>query len=78
MSFGINAARFQLLRQAENTLFRVWASDLPGSQRPDGLFEQGQYLLRIHEPGYQEAEALELELSWLAAIQQAAIFACSH
>jgi Ser/Thr protein kinase RdoA (MazF antagonist) len=32
------------------------------------LYLPGQYLLRIHQPGYQSAEAIELELAWQAAM----------
>jgi Ser/Thr protein kinase RdoA (MazF antagonist) len=71
-SYGVEEARFRLLRQAGNTLFRVRACGLPGLEAPEGLFEQGQYLLRIHEPGYQELEAIDLELTWLAAMRQEA------
>lgn len=70
--FGIGQARFDLLRQAGNTLFRVRTADLPAAQAPDGLFEPDQYLLRVHEPGYQEPEAIELELSWMAAMRRQA------
>jgi Ser/Thr protein kinase RdoA (MazF antagonist) len=32
------------------------------------LYEEGQYLLRIHQPDYQTTDAIELELAWLAAM----------
>lgn len=70
--YGLDESRFHLLRYAGNTLFRVKTSDLPVSEAPGELFEQGQYLLRVHEPGYQEPEAIELELTWLAAMRREA------
>lgn len=70
--FGVEEARLQLLRQAGNTLFRVQTPDLPDPDAPEGLFEAGQFLLRVHEPGYQEPEALDLELTWLAAMRREA------
>ena len=70
--YGIDEARIQLVRQAGNTLFRVKTSDLSCPEAPHGLFEEGQYLLRVHEPGYQEPEAIELELTWLAAMRREA------
>jgi Ser/Thr protein kinase RdoA (MazF antagonist) len=70
--YGVDEARIFLVRQAGNTLFRVWTSNLPGPEAPDGLYEEGQYLLRVHEPGYQEPEAIDLELSWLAAMRREA------
>lgn len=72
MRYGVDEARFQLVCQAGNTLFRVKTSDLPAPEAPDGLFEEGQYLLRVHEPGYQEPQAIDLELTWLAAMRREA------
>jgi Ser/Thr protein kinase RdoA (MazF antagonist) len=70
--YGVNDAQFQLLRQAGNTLFRVRTDSLPDIPEAGDLFEQGQYLLRIHQPGYQDTEAIELELTWLAAMRREA------
>jgi len=72
MSYGVDEARIHLVRQAGNTLFRVTTHNLPCLEAPDGLFEEGQYLLRVHEPGYQEQEAIDLELTWLTAMRQEA------
>ena len=65
-------ARLRLLRQAGNTIFRVWADDMPDERISGDLFEKGQYLLRVHQPGYQEMEAIELELAWLTAMRRQA------
>ena len=70
--YGIGNARLCLLRQAGNTLFRVWTDDLPNAGARADLFEDGQYLLRVHEQGYQETEAIELELAWLTAMRREA------
>jgi Ser/Thr protein kinase RdoA (MazF antagonist) len=70
--YGVRDARFQLLCQAGNTLFRVQTASLPGLKPSSGLFEEGQFLLRVHEPGYQEPGAIELELAWLAAMRREA------
>jgi Ser/Thr protein kinase RdoA (MazF antagonist) len=72
LQYGVDQANFHLVRQAGNTLFRVQTSCLPAAEAPAGLFEEGQYLLRVHQPGYQEPEALELELAWLAAMRREA------
>ncbi len=40
-----------------NTLFRVYGPASPFTPGNDNLFEPGQYLLRVHEPGYQEPRA---------------------
>lgn len=72
MSYGVADARFHLVRQAGNTLFRVKTSNLPSPEAPEGLYEEGQYLLRVHEPGYQEPQAIELELTWLSTMRRKA------
>jgi Ser/Thr protein kinase RdoA (MazF antagonist) len=69
-AYGIADARFELLRQAGNTLYRVHTPDLPVAKTAEELFEEGQYLLRVHEPSYQEPDAIELELAWLAAMRR--------
>ena len=68
-AYGLADARFKLLRQAGNTLFRVYAVN-PGATTNSELYAPGQYLLRIHQPGYQTSEAIELELAWLAAMRR--------
>ena len=70
--YEVGDAYFQFLRQAGNTLFRVRTDSLPGVAEAGELFEPGQYLLRIHQPGYQEVEAIELELIWLSAMRREA------
>jgi len=69
-AYGMGTARFRLLRQAGNTLFRVYT--VGEAPTAGDLFEPGQYLLRIHEPGYQAPDAIELELHWLAAMRREA------
>ncbi len=66
--FGIEG-RFKLLRQAGNTLYRVYSTS---SGMSSDLFKPGQYMLRVHEPGYQAPEAIELELAWLSAMRREA------
>jgi Ser/Thr protein kinase RdoA (MazF antagonist) len=68
-AFGLPDARFKFLKQAGNTLFRVNEIYPTFTTKPE-LYSQGQYLLRIHQPGYQTSDAIELELMWLAAICQ--------
>ena len=69
--YGIAGAHFDLARQAGNTLFRVYAANLLLPEAGE-LFEANQYMLRVHQPGYQTPEALELELAWLAAMRREA------
>jgi Ser/Thr protein kinase RdoA (MazF antagonist) len=68
--YGLADARFAFLRQAGNTLFRVSAVDRTPATAGNGPFKEGQYLLRIHQPDYQTADAIELELAWLAAMRR--------
>ena len=69
-AFGLAGARLDFVHQAGNTLYRGTAPRL--IQGDEELFEAGQFLLRIHEPGYQTAEAIELELAWLSAMRREA------
>ena len=66
-AYGLSDVRLKFLRQAGNTLFRVNEAYPTLTTKPE-LYTQGQYMLRIHQPGYQTAEAIELELAWLAAM----------
>jgi Ser/Thr protein kinase RdoA (MazF antagonist) len=69
-AYGLSDARFRLLRQAGNTLFRVVEASPALVKSAGGLFAEGHYLLRIHHPGYQPADAIALELEWLAALRR--------
>lgn len=68
--FGLADARLQFLRQAGNTLFRVNQAN-PAAHPKTDRYAPGQYLLRIHQPGYQTPAAIELELEWLSSMCQA-------
>jgi Ser/Thr protein kinase RdoA (MazF antagonist) len=70
-AYGIAEARLEFVRQAGNTLFRVHTPAFPTADTGD-LFARDRYLLRVHEPGYQTPEALELELAWLSAMRREA------
>ena len=66
-AYGLSDVRFKFLRQAGNTLFRVNEASPAYALRAE-LYTPGQYMLRIHQPGYQTVEAIALELAWLAAM----------
>ena len=51
-------------------LVRVYDPSPDPCKTGNGLFEEGQDLLRIHYPPYQTAGAIELELAWLASIRR--------
>jgi Ser/Thr protein kinase RdoA (MazF antagonist) len=66
--YGLAESRFKLLRVAGNILFRVYDSTPKPVMRADSYYEEGQYLLRIHDHNEQPTDAIKLEMEWLAAI----------
>jgi Ser/Thr protein kinase RdoA (MazF antagonist) len=70
--YGLDKAYLKFYMQAVNTLYRVYNSLSESSQANNDLFEPGQYLLRIYEPGWQPDEAINLELAWMAAMRREA------
>jgi Ser/Thr protein kinase RdoA (MazF antagonist) len=70
--FGILDPKFWLVRQAGNTLYRVHSLSTSKLDDSDDIYVKDHYLLRIHEPGYQEPEAIEFELAWLTAMRREA------
>ena len=65
--YELGDIRISFLRQAGNTLFRINQVNPGRLSKPD-LYKPGQYLLRIHDPGYQTPSAVELELEWLSSM----------
>jgi len=70
--YGSQGVSFKLVVRAGNTQFRGYGPAAPFTPGNDSLFKPDQYLLRVHEPGCQESEAIDLELVWLAAIRREA------
>jgi len=66
-AYGLADTRLKFLKQAGNTLYRVNEAS-PSHTTKAELYTPGQYMLRIHQPGYQTPEAIVLELAWLAAM----------
>jgi len=66
-AYGLADTRLKFLKQAGNTLYRVNEAS-PSHTTKAELYTPGQYMLRIHQPGYQTPEAIALELAWLAAM----------
>ena len=66
-AYGLADTRLKFLKQAGNTLYRVNEAS-PSHTTKAELYTPGQYMLRIHQPGYQTPEAVALELAWLAAM----------
>lgn len=68
--YGLGGVSLEFYLQAGNTLYRVYDRNPISPDPNDDLFEPGQYLLRIYQPGWQAPEAIELELAWLAAMRR--------
>lgn len=69
--YGLGGAP-KFFYSAGNTLYKVYAPAAEAARPDDDLFEPGQYLLRVYQPGWQAPEAIELELAWLAAMRREA------
>ena len=69
-AYGLEFNHLVLARYAGNALYRVHSKDGRGEGGETGLFEPGQFLLRIHWPGYREESAIGLELEWLRTLRQ--------
>jgi Ser/Thr protein kinase RdoA (MazF antagonist) len=69
-AYGLADASIGFVRDAGNTMYRVRTATASSAGQADDLFVDGQFLLRVHQPGYQAAEAIELELEWLAAMRR--------
>jgi len=68
--YDLAETHVSFLRHAGNTLFRVVEANPTLAKEANHLFADGQYLLRIHQPGYQTTDAIVLELEWLAALRR--------
>jgi Ser/Thr protein kinase RdoA (MazF antagonist) len=71
-SVCIGDIHFKLITFGGNALFRVYAHCPDNDATAQGLFEAGQYLLRIHQPGHRETGQIRLELEWLSAMRREA------
>ena len=67
--YGMAGAQLTFVHQAGNTMYRVAAPDPASSPVDHDLFAPDRFLLRIHQPGYQTPEGIELELAWLEAMR---------
>jgi len=65
---GINPVRIRIVRVAGNVVFRVLAHKPGQIITADEPYENGQYLLRIHDSKEQPTDAIQLEMEWLDAI----------
>ena len=68
--FGLPDASLRFVHQAGNTLYRVVVPNPRPFPAESDLFVEGHYLLRLHQPGYQDPAAIEMELDWLASMRR--------
>jgi Ser/Thr protein kinase RdoA (MazF antagonist) len=66
--YGLQDARIRLVQHGENTSFRIDARGLRSDRVPEEVYAN-RYLLRVHRPGYQTADTITSELTWLAALR---------
>jgi len=69
VEYGLDGAPLKCFYSAGNTLFKVYHPQPEATPVDEELFTPGRYLLRIYAPGWQTAEAIELELAWLNAMR---------
>jgi Ser/Thr protein kinase RdoA (MazF antagonist) len=68
-AFGMENAAIEFIRDAGNTTYRISSESISNTNRQeDNRFSLNQYVLRMHEPGYQTDAAILSELEWLAAL----------
>ena len=67
-AYGLPAARFTFLRQAGNTLFRVYEASPTSTDSSLTFTRRANTCCGYHQPGYQTTEAIQLELAWMAAM----------
>jgi len=66
---GMENASVKFIRDAGNTTYRVYSESMPNLQNQvDDRFSPDQFVLRMHEPGYQTDAAILSELQWLEAL----------
>lgn len=69
--FGLDDARFDLLRWAENLGYRVTSPREAAGAPVGSEHVPGQYMLRLHRPGYHSRVEIASELQWLEGLANA-------
>jgi Ser/Thr protein kinase RdoA (MazF antagonist) len=69
--YGLGSPRFVLVRDAGNTLYRVYSAERACRADDADLYVPGQFLLRVHWAGYRDVTAIQLELEWLRSLREA-------
>ena len=69
-AYGLAEAQFKFITNTGNSIFRVYAPNPAPVKVAHDLFFDNQYVLRIHQPGYQTAEEITSELEWLSALRR--------
>ena len=69
-AYGLANAPLRLFLDNGNIIYRTEMPFTSPSQEPKGLYAGTRCALRIHQPGYQSAQAISSELAWLAALRK--------
>jgi Ser/Thr protein kinase RdoA (MazF antagonist) len=68
-AYGLAEAQFTFI-SGGNIIFRVYAPNPAPVKVAHELFFDNQYVLRIHQQGYQTADEITSELEWLSALRR--------
>jgi len=68
-TFGLQGAQYRFNHESGNVSFRVFDRENARATDAD-LYLSGQYVLRLHQDGYQETDAIRSELIWLDALRR--------
>lgn len=69
-AYGLGEARLTFVSHTGNTVFRAHAPNPASVRVAHTRYAENQYVLRIHQPGYQSTEAIVSELEWLSALRR--------
>lgn len=67
-AYSLSDAALRFNHDTGNVSFRVTIADPPPTAS-GGLFSDGQFILRLNQPGYQSTAMIESELIWLEALR---------
>lgn len=68
-AYGLEDAAFRFNHDTGNASFRVTIPAGLGHDRPSDVFGDGEYLLRLNQPGYQSTPLITSELTWLEVLR---------
>ncbi|MFX1243836.1 MAG: phosphotransferase enzyme family protein [Promethearchaeota archaeon] len=69
-AYGLSKAKMKFLGYSGNAHYQIDSSQCAPREPDEGRYWENHYILRLHQPNYQTAEAIRSELLWLQAILQ--------